>query len=60
MAITIGLGAWGGQYLDNKYQNETPIFTIVLILVAIAVALYQVIREVLKLSKEDEKEKNEK
>ncbi len=60
MAITIGLGAWGGNYLDTKYQNEQPIYTIILILLSIGIALYMVIKEVIKLTKEDEKkEKNE-
>jgi len=60
MAITIGLGAWGGNYLDKKYENEKPIYTIILILLSIAIALYQVIREVNKLTKEEEnKDKNE-
>ena len=54
MAITIGLAAWGGQYLDKKYQTEKPVYTIILILAGIAIALYQVIREVSRLSKEDE------
>lgn len=55
MAITIGLSAWGGHYLDGKYQNEKPIYTIILILLGIAIAMYQVIREVNRLSKDDEK-----
>lgn len=59
MAITIGLAAWGGQYLDNKYLTEKPYYTIALILCGIAIAMYQVIREVSRLSKEDEEnEKN--
>lgn len=60
MAITIGLATWGGQYLDGKYENEQPIFTIILILLGIAIALYQVIREVSNLSKQDEKESQKK
>ena len=56
MAITIGLGAWAGTYLDDKYQTKQPYYTIVIILLAIAIALYQVIKEVMQLSKEDEPE----
>ena len=55
MAITIGLGAWGGYYLDNKYGTEKPVYTISLVLVAIAVAIYQVIRDVIRMNKENEK-----
>jgi len=53
MAITIGLGAWAGNYLDEKYQTDQPYYSIVLILLAIAIALYQVIKEVMQLSKDD-------
>lgn len=51
MAVIIGLAAWGGSHLDEKYQNKTPWFTIVLILVGIFGSLYLVIREVLKNNK---------
>lgn len=54
MAVTIALGAFAGNWLDEKYQKETPVFTLILTLVAIAVALYQVIKEVLLLSKDDD------
>jgi len=53
MAITIGLGAWAGNYLDEKYQTEKPYYSIVIILISIAIALYQVIKEVMELSKDD-------
>lgn len=62
MAITIGLGAWLGSYLDEKNQTEKPYYTIVIILLSIAIAFYQVIKEVTALNKEDEnqnKHKNE-
>lgn len=54
MAITIGLGAWAGTYLDNKFQTEKPYYSIVIILVAIAIALYQVIKEVMNISTSDD------
>jgi ATP synthase protein I len=53
MGILIGLGAWGGTELDESYQNEKPVFTIILCLAAIAISLYLVIREASKLSKDD-------
>ncbi len=60
MAITIGLGAWLGNYLDNKYETENPVYTIIIILLAIAISFYNLIREVNKLNKENEnEEKNE-
>jgi len=48
MAVIIGLAAWGGQKLDEKAKNETPVYTIVLSLLGIAVALYLVIKDLIK------------
>ena len=56
MAITIGLGAWAGTYLDNRFQTEKPYYSIGIILVAIAIALYQVINEVMQMSKDDDED----
>tara|TARA_B110000285_G_C14815331_1_gene463903 strand:+ start:221 stop:430 length:210 start_codon:yes stop_codon:yes gene_type:complete len=49
MAVLIGGGAWGGNALDSKMQNEKPIFTIIFSLLGIAVSLYFVIRQAGKL-----------
>ena len=56
MAITIGLGAWLGNYLDNRYENEKPIYTIIIILLSIAISFYNLIREVKKINKDNEKD----
>jgi F0F1-type ATP synthase assembly protein I len=53
MGLLIGLGAWGGTELDERAQNEKPVYTIVLCLLAIGISLYLVIREASKLSKDD-------
>ncbi len=47
MGIIIALGAWGGQKLDERFQNETPYFTIFLSLLAVIIAILIVIRSVL-------------
>lgn len=54
MAVLIVLAAYGGKWLDEKQKNETPVWTIVLILIAIFVSLYQVIRAVIKISDKDD------
>lgn len=54
MAVIIGLSAWGGTKLDEKYQTKEPYFTIVLSLLGIGASLYLTIREVIKASKENE------
>lgn len=52
MGAIIGLGAWGGSSLDKKFNFDKPIFTIVLSLLGVAIALYIVIREVIKMGKD--------
>jgi F0F1-type ATP synthase assembly protein I len=48
MALTIGLGVWGGRKLDDYCQNEKPILTLVFSILGLAVSLYVVIRSVSK------------
>ncbi len=54
MAVIIGVSAWGGTKLDEKYQTSEPYFTIVLSLLGIGASLYLTIKEVIKASKENE------
>jgi F0F1-type ATP synthase assembly protein I len=54
MGAIIGLFAWLGTYLDEKYQLKTPWWTIVLSLFGVFAGLYLIIREVIKMSKDDE------
>lgn len=44
MGVLIGLGAWGGQWLDSHYNNQTPVWTIVLCLSGVFLSLYLLIR----------------
>lgn len=46
MAITIGLGVFGGLKIDEYQGNKTPGWTIALSLLSIAVALRQVVKDV--------------
>lgn len=48
MGITIFLGVWGGKKLDQYFGSKFPIWTVVLSLAAVMLAIYQVIRELLK------------
>lgn len=54
MGFVIFLGAWGGVKLDQKYPNKYQLFTIILSLLAVFIALYMVIKDVKRLSDEDE------
>ena len=51
MAVIITAGALGGHWLDGYLELKFPIFTVVLSLICIGLALYLVIKEVLKNSK---------
>ena len=50
MAVIIGGGCYGGYKLDEYYQNTTPIFTIILSLASIAIAMYIVLKDFIKPS----------
>lgn len=54
MAVLIIVAAYGGRWLDEKQGNETPGWTIFLILIAIFASLYQVISAVIKITKEND------
>lgn len=51
MAVIIGGGCYGGFKLDEHYKNATPVFTIVLSLLSIALAMYVVLKDLIKPSK---------
>lgn len=54
MAVIIGLFTWLGVYLDEKYQTAKSMYTVILSLTGVAIGLYLIIREVIKLTKDDE------
>lgn len=51
MAVIIGGGCYGGFKLDEYYKNTTPIFTIILSLLSIAIAMYIVLKDFIKPGK---------
>jgi hypothetical protein len=48
MAAIIVLGALGGKWLDGYMGNEFKVWTLVLTIVAVALALYYFIKDVTK------------
>ncbi len=54
MGVIIGVFTWLGTYLDDRYQMKTPWWTIGLTLFGVAAALILVIREVIKMGKEND------
>jgi F0F1-type ATP synthase assembly protein I len=53
MGVTIFLGAYLGKYLDQKYTLEKKWFTILFTLLSVALALYNVLRQVNKMNDEN-------
>lgn len=47
MTAIIAAGAFFGKYLDNKLSSETPIYTIILSLTSIFLALYYVLKKII-------------
>ena len=47
MAVIIAAGAFFGDYLDKKNTSEIPIYTIVLSLLSIFLALYYVLKKII-------------
>ncbi len=54
MGVIIGFFAWLGTWLDKKYQSATAWWTIGLSLFGVTAALVLVIREVMKMSKDND------
>ena len=50
MGVIIYLGAKAGNWLDEKYENKENTYTIVLTLVAVAIAMYLVVQQTKKLN----------
>jgi hypothetical protein len=48
MGAVVALGAWGGVKLDELVGLKFPIFTLVLILASVAIAIYISIKDFIK------------
>lgn len=57
MGVTIAVGAIFGQWLDEKYPNSFQMYTVIFSLLAVFGAIYNVVRQVLHISKKKEDEK---
>lgn len=54
MAAVIGGFAWLGYYLDHRNGEDGKLFTIILTLLGVGLAMFQVIREVSNIGKDKE------
>ncbi len=53
MIIIIGIGAFAGVKLDEKFPNNHNLFTLVLSLTSVIVSVLFVIRQIIAASKDD-------
>jgi F0F1-type ATP synthase assembly protein I len=56
MGVIIAGFTWLGTFLDTKY-NTNPLWTVVLSLSGVFIGLYLIIREVIKMNKDDDNKK---
>jgi hypothetical protein len=54
MGVVIGLSVWGGQKFDERAGNKTPVYTIVLSLLGIVLAMYLALKDFIN-PKDDQK-----
>jgi len=45
MIVVIGLGVFGGQFLDKKFSLKPPWFTLALSLFSVGLAIYLAIKD---------------
>jgi F0F1-type ATP synthase assembly protein I len=50
MAAVVGGFTWFGYWLDGRYHNETPWFTLVFSLLSVPIAIYYVLKDFTKSS----------
>lgn len=50
MIVVLLVAAYAGQWLDDRYQNKQPWFTLVLLLIGVTASMYLIIKTVTKQS----------
>lgn len=54
MGVIVFVFAWGGNWLDEKYPNTHNIYVKILTLVGVAIAFYNVNRQLKDINKQDD------
>ncbi len=54
MGVTIYLGSLLGEWLDFKFSNKDQLFTKICTLLAVFGAMFSIIRQVIRLTKDDD------
>ncbi|MCG2417409.1 AtpZ/AtpI family protein [Aequorivita sp. F47161] len=53
MGVTIGIGVFAGNKLDEIYPNQYSAYTIIFSLLGVFIALYAVIKQLQNMNKKD-------
>jgi len=53
MGVTIYLGAYFGEYLDQKHSTDKPWFTISCVFLSLITSLYIVVQQLNRINKDD-------
>ncbi len=54
MGVTIYLGSLLGKWLDSNYSNSNQLYTKICTLVAVFIAMYSIIKQVTRLTNNDD------
>ncbi|RZJ67884.1 MAG: AtpZ/AtpI family protein [Flavobacterium sp.] len=54
MGVIIFAFVYAGKWLDEKYPNENNLYVKILVIVGVAIAIYNVNRQVQEINKSDE------
>ena len=54
MIATIGILSFFGWWLDSKFPNDFSAYTVIFSLLGVFTAIYQVIKQVISMSKDNE------
>jgi hypothetical protein len=54
MGVIVFVFAYAGKWLDEKYPNENNIYVKILVIAGVAVAIYNVNRQVQEINKSDD------
>ena len=54
MIAIIGLGTFIGIKLDERYPNKNNLYTVILVTFSVVLSIYVAVKQIIKLSKEDE------
>ena len=56
MGVIIGGFTWFGTWMDGQYPNEKDLWTVCFSLGGVLIAMYYMIKDILRITKQDEEQ----